>query len=109
MIQSSAPENSHSATTTQRAGTSLRLRFFLAFAFLGLFLPIGVVYYEHHAGWLPIRLVIALWPASVILLPDPAGVTAIFLNALSLALNALIYGLVGLGIGALIGLARARK
>lgn len=109
MFQSAAPETSPSTTTSQPAKLRLRLRCFLAFAILGLFLPIGVVYYEHHAGWLPIRLVIALWPASVILLPDPTGVAAIFLNALSLALNALIYGLVGLGIGALIGLARARK
>lgn len=109
MSKPSAPPKSSSASKTEPAELSLRVRCFIAFANLGLFLPIGVVYYEHHSGWLPIKLVIALWPASIILLPDPTGVTAIFLNALSIALNALIYGLVGMGIGGLIELSRARK
>lgn len=109
MSTPSTPENSSSPAKTQPAELSLRVRCFIAFANLGLFLPIGVVYYEHHSGWLPIKLVIALWPASIILLPDPTGVTAIFLNGLSIALNALIYGLVGMGIGGIIELARARK
>lgn len=109
MSKRGARKNSSSTSKAEPAELSLRVLLFIAFANLGLFLPIGIVYYEHHAGWLPIKLVIALWPASVILLPDPTGVTAIFLNALSIALNALIYGLVGMGIGGLIELVRARE
>lgn len=109
MSKSAAREKSSSSNQKEPAELSLRVRFFIAFANLGLFLPIAVVFYEHHAKWLPIKLVIALWPASVVLLPDPTGVSAIFLNGLSIALNALVYGLVGMGIGGLIELARARK
>ena len=54
MSKPDARGKSSSTAQKEPAELSLRIRFFIAFANLGLFLPIGVVYFEHHARWLPI-------------------------------------------------------
>jgi hypothetical protein len=78
---------------------SLLAQFFIVFAALGAILPLTVVLYEHRVKWLPIDLVLALWPSSIVLLPVPSGPAAILWNAISLALNALIYGVAGIVVG----------
>ncbi|MGH9683470.1 MAG: hypothetical protein ACRD4S_07655 [Candidatus Acidiferrales bacterium] len=81
---------------------SLLAWFFVVFAAIGAILPLAVVLYEHRVKWLPIDLILALWPSSIVLLPVPSGPSAILWNALSLALNAFVYGILGLIIGSVI-------
>ncbi|MGA9591816.1 MAG: hypothetical protein WBS18_01870 [Candidatus Acidiferrales bacterium] len=79
------------------------------FAFVGAVMPVALAYYEHHVKWLAIRTLQILWPASLVLLPDPSARTAILWNSISIALNAVIYGMVGFLLGyALELLARGR-
>jgi hypothetical protein len=72
------------------------------FALAGAVMPVALAYYEHHVKWLSIRTLQILWPASLLLLPDPGARTAILWNSVSIALNAAIYGLAGFVLGYLL-------
>lgn len=80
----------------------------LLFAIFGALAPLGVVFYEHRIHFLPIRMIEILWPSSLIFLPDPARRFPVFLNTISLTLNAILYAVPGFLLGTLIDFRRTR-
>ncbi|HTV60490.1 MAG TPA: hypothetical protein VMJ93_16575 [Verrucomicrobiae bacterium] len=80
----------------------------IVFAFVGALSPIGVALYEHRFHLLPIRTIEILWPSSLVFFPDPTRRFPILISSLSIALNAFIYGLAGLVLGALVDVFRGR-
>ena len=78
------------------------------FTLVGALAPIAVALYEHRVHFLTIRIIEILWPSSLVFFPDPTRRFPILISSLSIALNAVIYGIAGFILGALIALLRAR-